>query len=160
MVFNMISTILRPAFCSQRAIAFRPARRMFSNISRLLSAKPRPPLRTPPIMPIFGNLRLSISHFHTSPRRQVIWLANPYLYRIAAFVTGRLMKRWWNQLPAQTRKRYISRFTKSGDWIFIGTLGFFGASAGFYAYHLEEAPFSRRRRLDAQLCGSWSRSVC
>jgi Zn-dependent protease with chaperone function len=41
----------------------------------------------------------------------------------------------------------MSKLRNSENWILAGIFGMFGAGAGFYAYHLEEAPFSRRRRL-------------
>ncbi|XP_062504388.1 metalloendopeptidase OMA1, mitochondrial-like isoform X2 [Corticium candelabrum] len=80
------------------------------------------------ISSIFG--KFDCATFHTTSRRHAVWLANPYLYRIVAFVGGRLMRRWWKKLPNKTRRRYVG-------------------SAGYYAYHLEEATISHRRRFMA-----------
>ncbi|XP_062504387.1 metalloendopeptidase OMA1, mitochondrial-like isoform X1 [Corticium candelabrum] len=99
------------------------------------------------ISSIFG--KFDCATFHTTSRRHAVWLANPYLYRIVAFVGGRLMRRWWKKLPNKTRRRYVGVLSKSGHWIFVGTLGAFAGSAGYYAYHLEEATISHRRRFMA-----------
>lgn len=140
----MISAFLRPATCLQRSLlTFRPSRNVCSVVTRSLQRKSRTPSGT--VLLLHGNC--PVSQFHTTSQRQAIWLANPYFYRITAFLTGRLLRRWWNKLPARTRKRYMSKLRNSENWILAGIFGMFGAGAGFYAYHLEEAPFSRRRRL-------------
>ena len=142
----MISSFLRPATYFQRSLIFGPSRNVYSIVARPLQVKSRKPSGT-----IFlVSAKFPVSQFHTSPRRQAIWLANPYFYRIAAFFTGRLLRRWWNNLPEYTRKRYIYRLRKSENWILAGTFGLFGVGAGYYAYHLEEAPFSHRRRLGCE----------
>ena len=64
------------------------------------------------ISSIFGKFHCAT--FDTTSRRHAVWLANPYLYRIVAFVGGQLMRRWWKKLPDKTRRRYVGVLSKSG----------------------------------------------
>ena len=96
---------------------------------------------------------LQNKHFHRSSVNSAAPIIAPLLVklttplsRVVFLLLGRRFRKWWKSLPHEKKHKYVNTLIKNRNRA-MGTLGMIlGVSFSYYVYHLENTPFTGRKR--------------
>lgn len=93
---------------------------------------------------------LQVRNIHTSRPNAAIpplaWLIFKPLSKISAMVVGRGFRKWWTALPNVKKELFFSHLRRNKYRYGVGVGGSSAAVAGFYQYHIQETPITKRPR--------------
>lgn len=87
--------------------------------------------------------------FRTTPSRSTPKLILLFIRPIAAALSGRIFRRWWQKRDEAERLKYLSWFRRNKSRFLAGIGLYFGSIVLYYFYNIEETPITGRKRFMA-----------